>query len=315
MQGIFRLLVLAAWIEAVIARPQERTAPVMAGVWLRPGPLQAGVISDTPPPPGPAPAYPSQPPRPRLTVMNAALAARDLRGSLRTPSIRDNRRKTTDKSLVTPRDPRRRHRGAPPHGNRRLRRRPSQPPKRPPPATPAPLTWPIKTPGGRRRGSRTLRLKRSVVQGTIVRYSGSRNVKFRLQGPLALYLTLAPSGGGLTLSHFQADRSCFQVHMFEEIPASREGGWPVMLQVHGGGYLHANAPGLLSLRTRAAGVAAVTHVDGSFFRLSSYTGDNTINMKHILTGLHIQATVNAVSLVSANPAAAEGMLFHEFECT
>lgn len=42
--------------------------------------------------------------------------------------------------------------------------------------------------------------------------------------------------------------ACFQVHVFEEIPASREGGWPVMLQVHGGSHLHADASGNLSTR-------------------------------------------------------------------
>lgn len=41
--------------------------------------------------------------------------------------------------------------------------------------------------------------------------------------------------------------ACFRVHKFEEIATSREGGWPVMLQVHGGGYLHGNASGFLSL--------------------------------------------------------------------
>lgn len=39
-----------------------------------------------------------------------------------------------------------------------------------------------------------------------------------------------------------------------------------------------------SPQTSAVGVGTVTRVDGSFFRLSSYPGDNTINMKHILTG-------------------------------
>lgn len=166
----------------------------------------------------------------------------------------------------------------------------------------------------RRRRKGSFRTKRSATQNTAVRYTGSREVKFRMRGPSALYLMPTPSGNSLRLSTQHPNHTCFRVHMFDSMASFGAGGL-VILEAYTGSYLQPNTSGFLSLVNNEAVVTNVTQVDNRFFNLNSYIGDNAVKIKHINTNLHLQARENGVSLVSTDPLAAEGMHFYEFTCS
>ncbi|MPC38113.1 uncharacterized protein LOC123500052 [Portunus trituberculatus] len=319
MQGILRLMLVAVCYELSTARPRLKTVGRMTSEWPRSGLPQTGLLATLLQPKAGCPS-PSNPLPPPCSLglrcpegMNPPLEASAPTTEARIFFTRSIKRFAKEKlwkaeqaswNMVTQGSHVRHHRH---HRHLHQITRSRQVHQRFP-NVPKTQNMLRKLRGG------AFRTKRSATQDATVQYAGSREVKFRMEGPYALYLMPTPAGNSLRLSTQHANHACFRVHMFNSL-ADTGGGSVVMLEAHTGSYLQSNTSGFLSLVNSEAAAANVTQVDNKFFHLSSYTGDNTVKIKHINTDLHLQASENGVSLVTTDPLAADGMLFYEFSCS
>ncbi|XP_063866017.1 uncharacterized protein LOC135103538 isoform X1 [Scylla paramamosain] len=316
MQGILCLMLVAVCFELSTARPRVKTVGRMTSVWPRPGPPQAGLSATLVHPMAGhlSPGNPLPPPcslelrcpegmNPPLEASAPTTEARAFFANYIKRPAKEKAWKAVQVSWNTLTQ------GLHDRHHRHLHwitksRQDHQRLLNMPKTQNVLRRW--------RKGS--FRTKRSASQDTAVRYTGSMEFKFRMQGLHPLYLTPTPSGNSLRLSTQHANHTCFRVHMFNSM-ASNGARSLVMLEAYTGSYLQPNTSGFLSLVDNEAVVTNVTQVDNRFFNLDAYIGDNTVKIKHVNTNLHLQARENGVSLVSTDPLAAEGMRFYKFSCS